>query len=179
MTAIPRICFLGPESTGKTTLSQALGNYFSCPVVPEYGRTYTERYNPDPWVNEDFLKIAWGHMALRHEAERTQPNLIIEDTDPVATAIWSDQLGVPRDHWFSNYDETADLYFLADIDLPWIDDGVRYWPDETRRQSFKQACLDELEQRRLTYMTLSGEWKTRKQMAIKSINLLLGRVAFT
>ena len=172
---IPRICFFGPESTGKTTLSEALGAHFSCPVIPEYGRTYTEKYDPDPWANQDFLKIAWGHMALRHEAERGQPRLIIEDTDPVATAIWSDQLNIPRDPWFATYTETADLYFLTDIDLPWVDDGVRYWPDEERRKSFKQACLEELQARELPFVLLSGTWEVRKQQAIEETQRFLNR----
>lgn len=174
MTHVPRICFFGPESTGKTTLSQALGEHFACPVIPEYGRTYTEKYNPQTWVNVDFLKIAWGHMALRHEAEKANPRLIIEDTDPVATAIWSDKLDVPRDPWFASYTETADLYFLTDIDLPWIDDRVRYWPDEERRKSFKQACLEELEQRHLSYVLLSGAWEDRRAQAIAETNRFLG-----
>lgn len=167
MTAtVPRICFFGPESTGKTTLSQALGAHFNVPVIPEYGRTYTEKYEIETWVNADFLKIAWGHMALRHEAEKAKPRLIIEDTDPVATAIWSDKLDVPRDPWFATYKETAGLYFLTDIDLPWVDDGVRYWPDEARRKSFKQACLEELEARELPYVLLSGAWEDRRAQAI-------------
>ena len=147
-------------------MSEALGAHFACPVIPEYGRTYTEKYDPATWVNTDFLKIAWGHMALRHEAERTQPKLIIEDTDPVATAIWSDQLDVPRDPWFGDYEETAGLYFLTDIDLPWVDDGVRYWPYEARRKAFKQACLEELEARKLPHILLSGDWEARKARAI-------------
>ena len=173
MTPIPRICFFGPESTGKTTLSLALGQHFSCPVIPEYGRTYTEKYDPETWVNADFLKIAWGHMALRHEAERAAPRLIIEDTDPVATAIWSDQLGVPRDPWFAAYEETADLYFLTDIDLPWVDDGVRYWPDEARRTAFRTACVEELEARNLSYIILSDNWEARKARAIAEVEKIL------
>ena len=165
---IPRICFFGPESTGKTTLSQTLGAYFNAPVISEYGRTYTEKYRIETWVSTDFLKIAWGHMALRHEAEKTAPSLIIEDTDPVATAIWSDKLNIPRDPWFATYDETANLYFLTDIDLPWIDDGVRYWPDEAQSKAFKQACLEELTARSLPYILLSGSWEDRKARAIEA-----------
>ena len=175
MTPIPRICFFGPESTGKTTLSQALGTHFSCPVIPEYGRIYSEKYDPEVWAKEDFLKIAWGHIALRHVAERTAPKLIIEDTDPVATAVWSDQLGVSRDPWFAQYHETADLYLLMDIDLPWVDDGVRYWPDEARREAFKQACVQELEQRDLTYVLLSGDWDARQAKAIAEAQKFLTR----
>lgn len=167
--SIFRICFLGPESTGKTTLSEDIGYYFTSPVIPEYGRTYTEKYAPTVWSNADFLKIAWGHIGLRHEAEKQSPTLIIEDTDPVATAIWSDQLGVERDPWFEKYNETADLYFLTDIDLPWVDDGIRYWPDKERRQGFKLACINELERRNLKYILLSGPWEDRKAKAISVI----------
>ena len=110
-------------------------------------------------------------MALRHEAEQGAPRLIIEDTDPVATAIWSDQLGVPEFarslvKKIATYAETAGLYFLTDIDLPWIDDGVRYWPDEAKRQAFKDACLAELESRNLHYVLLSGSWEDRRDRAI-------------
>ncbi len=170
---IPRICFFGPESTGKTTLSMALGDHYGCPVIPEYGRTYTEKYAPETWQNADFLKIAWGHMALRHEAERGHPRLIIEDTDPVATAIWSDQLGVPRDPWFQDYRETADLYFLTHIDVPWVDDGIRYWPDVARRRAFRKACLDELKARNLSFKVLSGSWQQRRDAALRHADAFL------
>ena len=172
---IPRICFFGPESTGKTTLSQALGAHFGCPVIPEYGRTYTERYTPTTWVNADFLKIAWGHVALRHEVEKDQPSLIVEDTDPVATAIWSYKLGVPRDPWFASYDEPADLYFLTHIDLSWIDDGLRYWPDQAQRRAFFDACQQELEQRKLPYHILDRSWEHRKAQAIATTQTFLAR----
>ena len=82
---------------------------------------------------------------------------------------------MPRDPWFGEYQETADLYFLTDIDLPWIDDGVRYWPDQARRQAFKEACLHELSVRGLPFILLSGDWQARKDLAIQEVKLFLAK----
>ena len=41
--AIPlRVCVVGAESTGKTTLCERLAKHYGGDYVPEYGRTYTE-----------------------------------------------------------------------------------------------------------------------------------------
>ena len=44
-----RVCVVGAESTGKTTLSKALAKYFSTKWVPEYGRQYTEKVIKNIW----------------------------------------------------------------------------------------------------------------------------------
>src|SRR5581483_9617149 len=38
-----RICLIGAESTGKTTLARALAEHYQTVWVPEYGREYSER----------------------------------------------------------------------------------------------------------------------------------------
>jgi len=40
--AVARICLLGAESTGKTTLAAALAVAYETVWNPEYGRVYTE-----------------------------------------------------------------------------------------------------------------------------------------
>lgn len=40
---IIRVAFVGPESTGKTTLSQKLAEHFQTEWVPEYMRTYLQK----------------------------------------------------------------------------------------------------------------------------------------
>ena len=34
------------------------------------------------------------------------------------------------------FQDTADLYLLLDIDVPWVDDGTRFFGDEDRRRLF-------------------------------------------
>ena len=62
--------------------------------------------------------------------------MLIEDTDPVLTAVWSDTLAGSRDPWFDAYRDYPDLYIFCDIDLPWVDDGTRYFHDPAVRRNF-------------------------------------------
>jgi nicotinamide riboside kinase len=56
-----KIIVTGPESSGKTTLCNALSKHFNLPFSKEYAREYLNTlkrdYNPD-----DLLKIAKGQL---------------------------------------------------------------------------------------------------------------------
>ena len=46
MEALPphfRVCLIGPECTGKTTLAQRLASHYATVWVPEFAREYAER----------------------------------------------------------------------------------------------------------------------------------------
>ncbi len=55
-----RVCLLGAESTGKSTLAEALAAAYETLWVPEYGRVYTEVGRPPgaPWTSVEFTHIA-------------------------------------------------------------------------------------------------------------------------
>ena len=53
-----KIAFLGPESSGKTTLAEMLTKKLNCSLVSEYARKYLED-KPDYSVH-DLKKIAEG-----------------------------------------------------------------------------------------------------------------------
>mgnify|MGYP006388881073 CR=1 FL=1 len=52
-----KIAITGPESTGKTTLSEKLAQHFNTDFVPEYSRTYLENFEGQ-YTEEDVAKIA-------------------------------------------------------------------------------------------------------------------------
>jgi nicotinamide riboside kinase len=74
-----------------------------------------------------------------------------------------------RAPWFASFREAADLYLLTDVDVPWVDDGTRYFPDERQRRRFLDLCRIELQQRRLPFVTLSGRWEERFRTAVLAI----------
>ena len=168
-----RVTLFGAESTGKTTLSDRLGRHFDAIVVPEYGRTYTEEHGQDASTAADMLNIARGHLQARCAAEREAGRLVIEDTDPVLTAIWSDILAGYRDPWFDRFDDYPDLYLLCDIDLPWVRDGVRYFGDPEARLRFHMACERELIARQVRFIRISGMAEQRLAKAIDAVETLL------
>ena len=165
---VRKVCVFGPESTGKSTLAAQLGHHFHTVHVPEYGRIYTDRFGTD--IDAETLgHIVSGHRAAVSAAKRQANRILIEDTDPVLTAVWSDMLLDRRDEALSHYDDPAELYLLCDIDVPWVDDGTRYFPRVGDRQRFFDLCRDELEARGLNYVTLSGGWHERFKTAVSAV----------
>jgi len=163
------VCLFGPESTGKSTLAGRLVTTFDTVLVPEYGRTYTETFGVD-CTADDLRNIVRGHRAATAAAKRQCNRIVVADTDPLMTAIWADMLLGSRPPDLDDVSELADLYLLADIDTPWVDDGTRYFPDPGTRQKFFSLCRQELERRRVPYVILSGDWETRFRTAQRAIH---------
>ena len=166
---VKRVCLFGPESTGKSTLSRALALHYGTVIAPEYGRLYTETFGSDCGP-EDIRRIVQGHLAGVAAATLQANRILIEDTDPVLTAIWSDLLVGARDPWFESFDQTADLYLLTGIDIPWEGDGIRYFPAEDHRRDFHRRCRNELERRGLPYVEVTGDRDARLATATAAID---------
>lgn len=170
---VKRVTMFGPESSGKSTLATELGKAFDTIVVPEYGRTYTEQFGTDVGA-EDLIRIVQGHRASVAAAKRQANKVMFEDTDPIMSAVWADMLGVARDPWFDSFDDKADLYLLCGVDIPWEDDGTRYFPSEADRQRFYGLCKLELERRGCRYIEISGSLQSRRLQAIAAVSKTFG-----
>ena len=162
------ICLHGPESTGKTTLAPRLARHFDTMYVPEYGRTYCEQYGLSLRM-DDLVTIGRTHSAMTQALLRQCNQRLFLDTDPIMTAVWADMLFDWRDPWFDSFEDTADLYLLLDIDLPWVDDGTRFFGDDGRRRRFFDLSLAELERRELNYRIIGGPPEQRFDRALEAI----------
>jgi len=162
------ICLHGPESTGKTTLAPQLARHFDTLFVPEYGRTYCEQYGLSLQM-DDLVAIGRTHAAMTRALLRQCNQRLVLDTDPLMSAVWADMLFGRRDPWFDAFQDTADLYLLLDIDMPWIDDGTRFFGDEERRRRFFDLSRAELDRRGLNYRVIGGPPEARFERAIEAI----------
>ena len=162
------VCLHGPESVGKSVLAAELAGYFDTVFVPEYGRTYCEQFGTD-LDNAALLEIARVQQAMADAATSNANRLLILDTDPLMTAVWSDMMLGRRDPWFAAFDGYADLYLLLDIDLPWIDDGMRLYGDGATRADFFGRCQAELTARGVNWVLISGKEKARTTAALAAI----------
>uniref|UniRef100_UPI0035CAFA4D AAA family ATPase n=1 Tax=uncultured Sphingomonas sp. TaxID=158754 RepID=UPI0035CAFA4D len=162
------ICLHGPESTGKSTLIPELAAHFGTIFVPEYGRTFAEQHGTD-FTMADLVEIAQTHDAQARAARATGADPLFLDTDPLMTAVWADMLFGTRDPWFDAWGDTADLYLLLDIDLPWIDDGTRLFGSAGERRRFFDLSRAELERRGLAYTIVGGRGPARLAAAIAAI----------
>lgn len=165
---VVRVCLHGPESTGKTTLARELARHFHTLCVPEFGRLYCEAFG-NQCDAEDLRAIVRGQLLMNEAAERKANRILILDTDGVMTAIWADVLLGARPADLDRVGDPADLYLLADVDVPFAVDAIRYFPDQKTREGFLERCRAELERRGLAYVTISGDRATRRDRAIAAI----------
>jgi NadR type nicotinamide-nucleotide adenylyltransferase len=168
-----RICLHGPESTGKSTLGTTLAAHLRCEVVPEYGRAYCEAHGTDIGMAE-LVHIAHTQDAMNRAAAAREGTVVLFDTDPLITAVWAEMMfgqtpGYRRDPWFDAFTGYADLYLLLDIDLPFVDDGLRVYAMPEERQRFFDLCKAELDQRGVHYALIQGEGEARFETALAAI----------
>jgi NadR type nicotinamide-nucleotide adenylyltransferase len=162
------ICLHGPESTGKSTLATRLAVHFGCEVVPEYGRAYCEEHGTDIEMAA-LVEIAQRHDMMTQAARMRASDKLILDTDPLMTAVWADMMFGTRDPWFDRFVGVADLYLLLDIDLPWLDDGLRIFGSAEARARFFALSRAELDRRAVAYEVISGRGEARFDRALAAI----------
>jgi NadR type nicotinamide-nucleotide adenylyltransferase len=154
-----RICLHGPESTGKSTLGTRLAAHLGCEVVPEFGRAYCEAHGTDIGMAE-LVHIAQTQNAMNRAATERGITLgadhVLFDTDPLITAVWAEMMFDNRDPWFAAFRDYADLYLLLDIDLPFVDDGLRVYGKPAERRHFFDLCKAELDSRGVRYALIQG-----------------------
>lgn len=172
-----KVVLFGPESTGKTTLSQQLARYYNSVWVPEYAREYLQ----NKWNNykqtcqtEDLLPIAKGQIKLENDLAKKANKVLICDTDLLETKVYSETYySGTCDPLLEKFalKNTYNLYFLTYIDVPWEKDDLRDKPNE-REKMFK-AFENALIKYKKPYVLLKGNKKERLKKAVKHIDALL------
>lgn len=166
-----RVCVFGPESTGKSTLTQNLAKHFQTLPVPEYARTLLE-WRDGELIEEDMIDIARGQAASEDALAPYCNKILFTDTDPLATCVWSDFLFKKTDPRITALaaSRQADLYLLTDVDVPWVADTVRYLPED--RSNFLKRCEHALIEAGCRYVKISGDWDERMRQSILAVEEL-------
>ncbi|TCC93565.1 NadR [Pedobacter frigiditerrae] len=166
---IKKIAIVGPESTGKSTISIALAKHYNVPWVPEYARYYCAALTSDCTL-QDEINMFHGQVALEESILATaETEFIICDTTFATVKIWSDEFfgETPQVVLDGLTNRPYDFYLLLDIDLPWQDDPLRDFPH--KRDYFMEIWHKELKALNANYKVIGGI-ETRLQNAIYAID---------
>ncbi len=166
---IIKIAVVGPESTGKSTMSAHLAAHYHTIWVPEFARGYCENLT-EPCTWQDEINMFHGQLALEEKLISQANKLLICDTTFITIKIWSEHMfgKAPQEVLDKLKQHPYDLYLLLDIDMPWQDDPLRDFPN--LREHFMQVWHDELKAINANYKVISGLGHNRYASAIDAIN---------
>lgn len=170
---IKKIAIVGPESTGKSTITKLLAKHYGTLWVPEYARYYCAALT-EPCTLQDEVNMFHGQLALEESILAiADQQFVLCDTTFITVKIWSDEFfghtpsivldALPKYQY--------DLYLLMDIDLPWEYDPLRDFPD--KREYFMDVWHKELQALNANYKVVSGQGDERLQNAIAAIDEFL------
>lgn len=164
-----RVCVLGAESTGTTTLAEALARELRTCWVPEYGREYSEekmRRGEEFWKTEEFVYIAQEQNRRENAAARQANRILICDTDAFATTLWH-----RRYMGFANpaveimaAQRSCHLYLLTGDEIPFVQDGYR--DGEHIRHEMQSWFKHALERQAVPWRLIEGSPAKRLQEAL-------------
>ena len=125
-----RICIVGAESTGTTTLAKALAEHFETLWVEEYGREYSDqklKTNDPEWRTEEFVAIAEEQMCREDAAARRANRVLFCDTNAFATVLWHRRYLGAHSKAVEDIARRCrcDLYLLTGDEIPFVQDGLR------------------------------------------------------
>lgn len=172
-----KIVVIGPESTGKSTLcSQLAGHYKTC-WCPEFAREYLKdaggKYN-----YSDLLNIARGQLELEDTMLLQAKNgFYFIDTDMYVMKVWCEVVFKDCHTWILKQIalQQYDLYFLCNVDLPWLKDELREYPGLLFRKKLFNMYRDILINQKTKWAEISGTDAQRLQMAVGIIDKLFQR----
>ncbi|WP_397453515.1 AAA family ATPase [Pseudomonas sp. NA-150] len=169
------VVLTGPESSGKSRLTAHLLAHFGGEAVGEYVRHFIDQQARDTCY-ADIPLIAEGQLRWEDAARARQPHLLILDTHLLSNKVWSQTLFGDCPDWLEQQllARHYDLHLLlAPEGIQWTADGQRCQPELLDRQTFFAASQRWLEHHRQAFEIIHGDWNTRAEQAIASVERLL------
>jgi len=172
-----KIVVIGPESTGKSTLCSQLAEHYNTCWCPEFASEYLKetrgKYN-----FADLLNIAHGQLELEDTMLLNAKNgFYFIDTDMYVCKVWCEAVFENCHTWILKQIALRqyDLFFLCNVDLPWVKDELREYPDLAVRKRLFKMYKDLMINQKTKWAEISGTDTERLQTAIRIIDTVFGR----
>jgi len=180
-----KFIFVGPESSGKTTLCKILSEKYNTLWVQEYCRVAAEEKLQEPsnaeinfnFTLHDFIDMSHRQNKEEYELSKKCDKILICDNDAFALTIWCER------YLNKYYDEIYDIYKNADYlnnehkiyiltkpNVPFIQDGYR--DGEHIRDWMFERFITEFKKYNMKYYIIdSPNYDERLQHAINIIDV--------
>lgn len=156
---VERVVCLGGESSGKSTLAQALARQFGTQHCAEFGREWWVERSGELTM-DDLLLIARRQVEREEQLARRANHYLFCDTSPLTTLFYGlEKFGHAHPQLEALAERRYTTTLLCAPDFPFVQDGTRRDPEFRLRQHawYKQ----ELERRSIPYFEIRGELSAR------------------
>jgi len=169
---VRRIAVLGAESSGKSTLCEALARRYGTVWVPEYLREFVDTMGRVPF-EEDQFGIARTQRAREDAAAVLARDFLFCDTTPLMTALYSrvywGRVDAPLDALARRHDYALTL--VTAPDTPWVADGLMRESEEVRERVFGMV-EGELDARGIRFVLVEGDLPHRLRQVEAALSVI-------
>ena len=166
---VKKVLLIGGESTGKSTLTINLANYYNTNYLEEVGRDISERSGTDMlMIPDDFTDIL-----LCHKIRET------EDTDCLITLFYLDFLeGKEKENNTALAEAIAhlnsyDLILFLEPDVEFVQDGDRSMVIAADREKYSSRIKELYQKHGFSFEIVNGSYQQRFKKAVQLIDHLL------
>ena len=178
---VKKVCIIGTESCGKSTLVRNLAKYFNTTYVEEAGRFVCEDAGGiDNMTKDDYFKILFRHKEEERKKLELANKVLFIDTDSLITYFYYSLMYKDNEEYDKKFSLIArtisdlndyDLYLFLEPDVPFVKDITR--SDGENRTNDNNYLKQILKENNIRYETINGDYVNRYEKAKeKVLNLL-------
>ncbi|MBQ8011484.1 MAG: AAA family ATPase [Oscillospiraceae bacterium] len=171
---VKKVLLIGAESTGKSTLTENLANYFNTNFLEEVGRDISERSGTDTlMLPEDFTDILLTHKLREREAVKHSRMVLFEDTDCLITRFFLEFLeGKDKERNIALANAIAslndyDLILFLEPDVKFVQDGDRSEVIAADREYYSTTIKNLYREHGFAFVEVRGSYEERFQRAVE------------
>lgn len=175
-----KVLIIGSESTGKSTLTINLANYFNTNYLEEVGRDLSALSGTDIYMKQsDFTRILLEHKAKELRLIQDSNKVLFEDTDCLITDFFL--------HFLCGEDtrdnqklaeaiaslNSYDLILFLEPDVTWVQDGDRSNIIANDRSNYSKILKDIYVLHGFQFVSISGDYNERFEKSVELVNEML------
>lgn len=173
---IKKVCIIGTESCGKSTLAKKLAKFYNTNFVHEVGRDYCDKYKNQLTYNH-FDSLAMDHWRLQETLAETANKILFIDSEAVVTQYYAELYGLEKSNLIEEIvkKQNYDLYLYLEPDIEWVDDGLRQNSDYDVRLKNNEHLKAMFKERGIKYTSISGSYSNRFLKARTAVEVMGGK----
>lgn len=178
-----RVVISGVESTGKSTLTQSLAEYFQWPMVRESARHHPAVIAGCPKMETLDELVQWQqHAAMEavYKAIEGQYGGIICDTGGLVLEMWGESVFGHTPQGCRELQEWFDMCVICPPNIPWEPDSLRSLPGIQDRESLHaRYCLHAQQHNLPCYIMQKSAREERFFEAVQAIEMAMKKSGFS